>query len=86
MEPLHEALRLIKRQTELEAAMRRPGGIRVTEERELFQLRDALARFPAAVTAIVDASARMRRPIDAISAEDVERLMTSHQLPARRDS
>jgi len=39
MEPLHEALRLIKRQAELEAAMRRRGGIRVTEERELFQLR-----------------------------------------------
>ncbi len=30
MEPLHEALRLIKRQTELEDAMGRPGGIRVT--------------------------------------------------------
>src|ERR1039457_627003 len=29
MEPLYEALRLIKRQTELESAMRRPGGIRV---------------------------------------------------------
>ena len=34
METLHEALRLIKRQTELEGAMRRPGGIRVTEEEE----------------------------------------------------
>ena len=41
MEPLHEALRLIKRQAELENAMRRPGGIRITEERELFQLRNA---------------------------------------------
>jgi hypothetical protein len=41
--PLYEALRLIKRQTELENAMQRPGGgIRVTEERELFQLRHAL--------------------------------------------
>jgi hypothetical protein len=78
MEPLHEALRLIKRQTELESAMRRPGGIRVTEERELFQLRGALAQFPAAVTAIMDAAARMRRPVDTISAEDVERLTTSH--------
>jgi hypothetical protein len=77
MEPLHKALRLIKRQTELEAAMRRPGGIRVTEERELFQLRDALARFPAALSAIVDAAERMRRPVDTISAEDVERLITS---------
>jgi hypothetical protein len=72
MEPLHEALRLIKRQTELESAMRRPGGIRVTEERELFQVRSALAQFPAAVTAIMDAAARMRRPIDTISVEDVE--------------
>ncbi len=77
MEPLHEALRSIKRQTELEAAMRRPGGIRVTEERELFQLRDALARFPAAVSAIVDAAARMRRPVDTISAQDVEQLTAS---------
>ena len=80
MEPLHEALRLIKRQTELELAMRRPGGIRVTEERELFQLRGALAQFPAAVTAIMEAAARMRRPVDTISVEDVERLTiaTSH--------
>jgi hypothetical protein len=77
MEPLHEALRLIKRQAELENAMRRPGGIRVTEERELHQLRDTLTRFPAAVTAILEAASRMRRPVDTISAEDVERLATS---------
>ena len=69
--PLHEALRLIRRQTELENAMRRPGG-RVTEERELFQLRHALSQFPAAVTAIVEAAARMRRPVDTISVADVE--------------
>ena len=78
MEPLHEALRLIKRQAELESAMRRPGGIRVTEERELFQVRGALAQFPAAVTAIMDAAARMRRPADTISVDDVERLSISH--------
>jgi len=77
MEPLHEALRLIKRQTELETAMRRPGGIRVTEERELFQLRGALTQYPAAVSAILDTAARMRRPLDTISAEDVERLTMS---------
>jgi hypothetical protein len=70
--PLHEALRLIKRQTELENAMRRPGGIRVTEERELFQLRHALTQYPAAVTAIIDAAARTRRPLDTISIGDVE--------------
>ncbi len=80
MEPLHEALRLIKRQAELEIAMRRPGGIRITEERELHQLRDALTRYPAAVSAIMEAASRMRRPLDTISADDVERLIsfTSH--------
>jgi len=80
MEPLHEALRLIKRQSELENAMRRPGGIRITEERELHQLRAALQQFPAAVTAILEAASRMRRPLDTISAEDVEPLTisTSH--------
>jgi hypothetical protein len=78
--PIHEALRLIKRQTELENAMRRPGGIRVTEERELFQLRQALTQYPAAVTAIIDAAARMRRPVDTISIDDVEAVVsaTSH--------
>ena len=72
--PLHEALRLIKRQTELENAMRRPGGIRVTEESELFRLHHALNQFPAAVTAIVEAAERMRRPVDTISLYDVERM------------
>jgi hypothetical protein len=80
VEPLHEALRLIKRQAELEIAMRRPGGIRITEERELHQLRDALTRYPAAVSAIMEAASRMRRPIDTISADDVESVIafTSH--------
>jgi hypothetical protein len=77
MEPLHEALRLIKRQAELESAMRRPGGIRITEERELLQLRTALTQFPVAVTAIMEAASRMRRPVDTISAEDVEHLVLS---------
>jgi hypothetical protein len=77
VEPLHEALRLIKRQAELEIAMRRPGGIRITEERELHQLRDALTRYPAAVSAIMEAASRMRRPVDTISGEDVEPLTNS---------
>jgi hypothetical protein len=77
--PLHEALRLIKRQTELENAMRRPGGIRVTEERELFQLRHALTQFPAAITAILEAAERMRRPVDTISTDDIDSV---HTLPS----
>ena len=78
MEPLHEALRLIKRQTELENAMHRPGGIRVTEEHELFRLRHALNQFPAAVTAILEAAERMRRPVDTVSLKDIDPLSTSH--------
>jgi hypothetical protein len=62
MEPVQQALQLAKRQSELENAMRRPSGIRVTEERELYQLRESLSRFPAAVTAILEAASRMRRP------------------------
>jgi hypothetical protein len=64
----------------LEIAMRRPGGIRITEERELHQLRDALTRYPVAVSAIMEAASRMRRPIDTISADDVESVtaFTSH--------
>jgi hypothetical protein len=77
MEPLHEALRLIRRQTELESAMRRPGGIRVTEERELFQLRHALTQYPAAVTAILETAARMRRPVDTISIDDIEAIVST---------
>jgi hypothetical protein len=72
MEPIQQALLLLKRQSELENAMRRPGGIRVTEERELYQLREALSRFPAAVTAILEAASRMRRPVDTLCTQDVE--------------
>jgi len=72
MEPLHETLRLIKRQTELESAMRRPGGSRITEERELFQLRHALTQYRATVTAIVEAAVQIRRPVGTISVGDVE--------------
>jgi hypothetical protein len=72
MEPLSEALRLLRRQSELEEAMHWPGGIRVTEERELYQLRDNLEKYPAAVRAILDASKRLHRPLDALSFQDIE--------------
>ena len=51
---------------------RRPGGIRVTEERELYQLNGNLQKYPAAVRAILDASRRLHRPVDAITLIDVE--------------
>jgi hypothetical protein len=44
----------------------------VTEERELFQLRNALTQYPAAFSAIIEAAARMRRPVDTISIDDVQ--------------
>jgi hypothetical protein len=74
VEPLHEALRLIKRQAELEIAMRQPGGIRVTEEREIYALRERLQRYPQAVTAILQAARTLNRPVDTLQLHDVQRL------------
>jgi len=75
MEPLSEALELLKRQAELEGGLRKPGGIRVTEERELHSLRERLARYPYpnAVEAVIEASRNLDRPIDLITVTDVER-------------
>ena len=73
MEPLTEALRLLRRQAELEIAMRKPGGMRVTEERELFQLQAHLAKIPVVTRAVLEASSRLHRPVDALSIEDIER-------------
>ncbi len=42
MEPLSEALRLLRRPPELEGAMRQRGGIRVAEECEIYALREQL--------------------------------------------
>jgi hypothetical protein len=72
MELLSEALRLLRRQSELEEAMRRHGGIRVTEEREIYALREQLKNFPAAVRAILDAANRFHRPVELLSPRDVE--------------
>ena len=72
MVPVTEALALLHRQAALEEAMRRPGGIRVTEERELYELRSRLQKYPAAVRAILDAANRLHRPIDSLTVRDVE--------------
>jgi hypothetical protein len=52
MEPIAEVLDLLKRQAELEGGMHQPGGLRVTEEREIYLLRERLQRYPQAVSAI----------------------------------
>jgi hypothetical protein len=74
MEPLSEALRLLQRQAELEARMRNPGGIRVNEERELFQVRARLENYPTAVRAVLEAAHRLHRPVDALSIQDIEQV------------
>ena len=72
MEPLSEALRLLRRQSELEDAMRRPGGIRVVEEREIYAVRERLKHYPAAVRAILDAASRLHRPVETLTPREVE--------------
>jgi hypothetical protein len=46
MKSVNELLELFMRQAQLEEAMRRPGGARVTEERELFAVRRQIAALP----------------------------------------
>lgn len=73
MEPITEALRLLKRQAEIQNGLRRNSSTRVTEERELYLIRNWLARFPAAVQAITLTANELHRPIDTLSVRDVEK-------------
>jgi hypothetical protein len=74
MDPISEALRLLKRQAEIQHRLRRgTHPLRVTEERELYLIRKALAQFPAAVQAIALTAAELHRPIDVLTVTDVER-------------
>jgi len=72
METVNETLGLLKRQAELENAMKEPGGIRITEEQELHLVRQRLARFPEAMRAIFQAAQALRRPVTHLTATDVE--------------
>jgi hypothetical protein len=72
METVNEALGLLRRQAELEAAMKQAGGIRLTEEQELLVLRRRLAKVPQAMQAVMQAAHAMRRPVTEVTVEDVE--------------
>jgi hypothetical protein len=72
MQTINEAIRLLRRQAELEAAMRKPGGIRITEEQELVMLRRRLTEYPEAAQAVVHAAHAMRKPVTAVTAREVE--------------
>ena len=73
MDPITEALRLLRRQAEIQNSLRRGRGSRVTEERELYLIRNRLAQFPAAVQAITITAAELHRPVDTLSVADVEK-------------
>jgi hypothetical protein len=51
MKSVDELLQLFMRQAQLEEAMRRPGGARVTEERELLAVRRKIAALPGEMAA-----------------------------------
>jgi hypothetical protein len=65
-------LGLLRRQAELESAMKQPGGIRITEEQEILVLQRRLASYPQAMRAVIQAAHALRRPITEVTAEDVE--------------
>ena len=52
MESQSELRRLLERQGEIRHAMRQPGGIRITVERELFAIREQLKKYPTAPPAM----------------------------------
>jgi hypothetical protein len=72
MQTVTEALNLLKRQTDIENAMKNPGGIRITEEQELHFIRRQLQQFPEAVQAIIQAAHGLRKPMTNLSSIDVE--------------
>jgi hypothetical protein len=74
MEPIAEALELLRRQAKLESGMQQPGSIRVTEERELYALRERLQRYPHAVSAILQTARNLNRPVETLRPQDVRRL------------
>lgn len=57
MEPQFELQQLLLRHREIRHAMRQPGGVRVTMERELYAIAERLKEFPAAQRALQSESA-----------------------------
>jgi hypothetical protein len=57
MEPQFELQRLLVRHRQIRDAMRQPGGVRVTEERELYAIAERLKQFAAAQAVLQSDSA-----------------------------
>jgi hypothetical protein len=49
MESRTDVHRLVRRHREIRQAMRKPGGVRILEERELYAIREQLKSIPAAM-------------------------------------
>lgn len=71
MQTVNEIIRLLQRREALEAAMRKPGGIRITEEQELVTLRQRLTQYPAATQAVLQAAHALGRPVTEVTAREV---------------
>ena len=74
METISTVLELLKRQAELEEGLRQADGIRVTEEREIYALRERLQLYPQAVAAILQAARTLHRPVDALQPHEIRSL------------
>ena len=74
MHPINEALELLERQADLETGLRQVGGIRITEEGNLYALRKRLQCYPQAVTAILQTAGSLNRTVDTLQAQEVRSL------------
>jgi len=72
IDPIADALRLLKRQAATQDVLRSANAHRGLEERELCQIRHGLARDHSAVHAIGFAAARLHRPRDTRTGSGVE--------------
>jgi uncharacterized repeat protein (TIGR04076 family) len=72
MQTIDDTLALLRRQAEIESAMKHAGGVRITVERELHAIRRQLERCPEAVEAIFHAAHVLRKPITILNGTDVD--------------
>jgi hypothetical protein len=70
-DPIIEVLCLLKRQAQIRDELRGRRGCYIVGERELLQIRNRLAQFPAAVQAVTLTAAELNRPLDTLSVRDV---------------
>ena len=52
MDTRTDVQQLLRRQREIRQAMRKPGGVRILEERELYAISERLKSYPSAIHAL----------------------------------